>query len=116
MNDFLNKLTEKNYLTKQLISSKNNLVKWVGIQVIKDKNRYGTEINPRSVEIIYLVLIFEMKKDFLRDIDNDITLDMGENIQKVYVDSTDGLVAHLSEKGIDTDDFKPRSENTSYPL
>ena len=109
-------LLDKKYLVQKIKSSNKEYLKWVSIQPISDKNTYGTSINPKSVETIYSIFIFEMHKDFIGKENEDITLDMGINIKSHYVDSIDKVKAFLEEKRIGLEKFVHVLDDPEYPL
>ena len=82
----------RNFETENLDSSK-----WIFVETIKDKNLYGTEINPNSVEIIYSVITFEIDKKFIGTND-DITLDDGENVEIVYAYSIEEVLVIIKKE------------------
>jgi hypothetical protein len=109
-------LLDKKYLVQKINSSNKKYLKWVSIQPISDKNTYGTSINPKSVETIYSIFIFEMHKDFIGKEDQDITLDMGINIERNYADSIDRVLGYLLKKNINIDKFIHVFDDPEYPL
>ena len=80
MNSFKKYLEKKIFITQKLKTENFDSSKWIFVETIKDKNLYGTEINPNSVEIISSVISFEINKKFINTND-DITLDDGENVE-----------------------------------
>ena len=99
MNSFKKYLEKKIFITQKLKTENFNSSRWIFVETIKDKNLYGTEINPNSVEIIYSVITFEIDKKFIGTND-DITLDDGENVEIVYAYSIEEVLELLSKKNI----------------
>lgn len=116
MDNFLKLLSDKKYLVQKIEPSNKDYLRWISIQPISDKNTYGTSINPNSVETIYSIFIFEMHKNFIGKEDQDITLDMGKNIERHYTDSIDKVKALLKEKHIVADQFTHILDDPEYPL
>lgn len=115
MDNFKIFLHKDEYIVKKLDSTIENHTKWVGIQPIKDKNTYGTKINPKRLEVIYSIFIFEMNNDYLNE-GQDISLDMSKNVESTYASSVDEIINYLETKNICLENFVLRSDSSEYPL
>tara|TARA_B100000925_G_C22003952_1_gene472666 strand:+ start:1639 stop:1986 length:348 start_codon:yes stop_codon:yes gene_type:complete len=115
MDNFRVLINKDKYIVKRLDSTIENHTKWVGIQPKRDKNTYGTKINPKRLEIIYSIFIFEMNNAYL-DEGQDISLDMSKNVESTYASSVDEIINYLETKNICIENFVSRSDLSEYPL
>ena len=103
-------------LTKRLAASDDEHLKWVSIYPVMDQRRFGHLLKNRENKIVYLVIIFEMNKVFTNDMNNDITLDMGKNIQKEYFATIDEIFNFLKKQKINSSNFSRIKEDKDYPI